>query len=95
MHDGATQALPRDQEKVETTSTNYRDKLQFVNSMKRLIFDLTKIPLLECSIIIYCLIAEVFHDQNLFTELNLGDWFSSCVQFCSGDHFSKRAEAAW
>ena len=26
---------------------------------------------------IYCLMAEVLNDQNLFTELNLGDWFSS------------------
>ena len=62
--------------------------------MKRLIFDLTKILLLKCSIIIYRLIAEVFHDQNLCTELNLGGWFSSYVQFCSGGHFSERAEAA-
>ena len=62
--------------------------------MKRLVFDLTKIPLLKCSIIIYRLIAEVFHDPNLFTELNLGDWFSSYAQFCSGGHFSERAEAA-
>ena len=61
--------------------------------MKRLIFDLTKIPLLECSIIIYRLIAEIFHDQNLFTEFNLGDWFSSYAQFCSGGHFLERTEA--
>ena len=62
--------------------------------MKHLIFDLTKIPLLKCSIIMYRLIAEVFHDQNLYTELNLGDRFSRYVQFCSGSHFSERAEAA-
>ena len=62
--------------------------------MKHLIFDLTEIPLLKCSITIYRLIAEVFHDQKLFTELNLGDWFSSYVQFCSGAHFSERAGAA-
>ena len=62
--------------------------------MKRLIFDLMKIPLFKCSIIIYRLIAEVLHDQNLFTELNLGDWFSNYVQFCSDGHFSERAEAA-
>ena len=37
---------------------------------------------------------EVLNDQNLFTESNLVDWFSSYVQFCSGGHFSKRAEAA-
>ena len=54
-------------------STNFRDKLQFVNSMKRLIFDLTKIPLLKCLICTYCLTAEVVHDHNLLTESNLGD----------------------
>ena len=36
-------------------------------------------------------IAKVLNDQNLFTELNLVNWFSSYVQFCSGGHFSKRA----
>ena len=40
---------------------------------------------------IYRLIAKVLNDQNLFTELNLVNWFSSYVQFCSGGHFSKRA----
>ena len=59
-----------------------------------MVFDLTKIPLLKCSVIIYRLIAEVFHDQNIFTELKLGDWFLSYVQFCSGGHFSERVEAA-
>ena len=43
---------------------------------------------------IYCLIANVLNDQNLFTESNLVNWFSSYVQFCSGGHFSKRA-AVW
>ena len=38
--------------------------------------------------------VEVVNDQNLFTESNLADWFSSYVQFCSGGHFSERAEAA-
>ena len=33
------------------------------------------------------LIAEVLNDQNLFTESNLANWFSSYVQFCSGGHF--------
>ena len=42
----------------------------------------------------YCLIADVPNDQNLFTESNLGDWFLSYVQFCSGGHFSERAAAA-
>ena len=40
------------------------------------------------------LIVEVFTDQNLFTESNLGDWFSSYVQFYLGGHFSKRAATA-
>ena len=39
-------------------------------------------------------IVEVVNDQNLFTESNLANWFSSYVQFCSGGHFSERAEAA-
>ena len=47
-----------------------------MNSVKRLGFDLTKIPFLKCLISIYRLIAEVLDDQNLFTESNLGDWFS-------------------
>ena len=62
--------------------------------MKRLIFDLTKLPLLKCLISIYRLTAEVFHNQNLFTESNFGDWFSSYVQFYSGGHSSERAAAA-
>ena len=57
--------------------------------MKRLEFDLTKIPFLKR------LIVEVLNDQNLFTESNLVNWFLSYVQFCSGGHFSERAEAAW
>ena len=62
--------------------------------MKRLVFDLTKIPFLKHLIGISRLIVEVINDQNLFTESNLANWFSSYVQFCSGDHFSERAEAA-
>ena len=61
--------------------------------MKRLVFDLTKIPFLQRSIDISRLIVEVLNDQNLFTESNLANWFSSYVQFCSGGHFSERAEA--
>ena len=61
--------------------------------MKRLVFDLTKIPFLKRLINTCRLIVEVLKDQNLFTELNLADWFSSYVQFCSGGHFSERAEA--
>ena len=41
------------------------------------------------------LIFEVLDDQNLFTDSNIANWHSSYVQFCSGGHFSKRAEAAW
>ena len=29
------------------------------------------------------------NDKNLFTELNLGDWFLSYVQFYPGGHFSE------
>ena len=62
--------------------------------MKRLVFDFTKIPFLKRLIGIFRLIGEVLNDQNLFTESNLANWFSSYVQFCSGGHFSERAEAA-
>ena len=57
-------------------------------------FDLTEIRFLKCLINIYRLIAKVLNDQNLFTESNLVNWFSSYVQFCSGGHLSKRTEAA-
>ena len=72
---------------------NVRDKLQFVNSVKRLVFDLRKIRFFKCLISIDFLIVEVLNDQNLFTESNLGDWFSSYVQFYSGGNFSGRAAA--
>ena len=62
--------------------------------MKRLVFDLTKIPFLKRLIGIFGLIVEVLNDQNLLTESNLANWFSSYVQFCSGGHLSERAEAA-
>ena len=62
--------------------------------MKPLVFDLTKIPFLKRLIGISHLIAEVLDNQNLFTESNLANWFSSYVQFCSGGHFSEGAEAA-
>ena len=82
------------EKKSKVSSNNILDKFKFVNSAKRLVFDLTGIPFLECLINIYRLIAKVLNDQNLFTESNLVNWFSSYVQFCSGGHFSKRAEAA-
>ena len=62
--------------------------------MKRFVFDITKIPFLKRLIGISHLIVEVLDDQNLFTESNMANWFSSYVQFCSGGHFSERAEAA-
>ena len=63
--------------------------------MKRLVFDSTKIPFLKRFLIgISRLIVEVLNDQNLFIESNLANWFLSYVQFCSGGHFSERAEAA-
>ena len=58
------------------------------------IFDLTKMPFLKRLAGRSRLIVEVLDDQNLFTESNLANWFSSYVQFCSGGHFSERAEAA-
>ena len=75
--------------KGKVSSTNPRDKLQFVNSVKRLVFDLTKIPFLKRLIGISHLTVEVVDDQNLSTESNLANWFSSYVQFCSGGHFSE------
>ena len=63
--------------------------------MKRLLFDLTKISFLKRLISIPLLIVEVLNNENLFTESNLANWFSSSVQFCSGGHFSERAEVAW
>ena len=62
--------------------------------MKRLVTDLRKVPFLKRLIGISRLIVEVLNDQNLFTKSNLAKWFSSYVQFCSGGHFSERAEAA-
>ena len=63
--------------------------------MKRLIFDLTKIPFLKCLIGICRLIVEVLNDQNLFAESILANLVLNYVQFCSGGHFSEQAEAAW
>ena len=63
--------------------------------MKRLVFDLTKTPFLKLLISIPRLIVEVLNDKNLFTELNLANWFSSYVQSYSDGHFSERAEAVW
>ena len=76
--------------KNKVISTNLREKLQFVNSVKYLVFDLTKIPFLKRLMSIPRLIVEVLIDQNLFEESN----FTNYAQFCSGGHFSERAEAA-
>ena len=57
--------------KSKVSSTNLSDKLQFVNSVKHLAFDLTKIPFLKRLISISRLIVEVLNDHNLFTESNL------------------------
>ena len=64
-------------EKSQVRSTNFRDKLQLVNSVKRVLFDLTKIPFLKRLISISHLIVEVLNDRNLFTEPNLGNRVSS------------------
>ena len=45
--------------------------------MRRLVFELSKILSLNHLIGLIC---EVLNDQNLFTELNLADWFSSYVR---------------
>ena len=57
----------------ETCSTNFRDKLLFVNSTKSFIFDLTKILLPKRLVLKYSLMAKVMHYRILFTELK-----SSC-----------------
>ena len=49
--------------------------------MKRLVFDLMKIPFLKRLIGISRLIVEVLNDQNLFTESNLANCFSSYAHF--------------
>ena len=62
--------------------------------MKRLVFDLTKIPFLKRLIGISRLIVAVLNNQNILKESNLANWFSSYVQFCSDGHLSERVEAA-
>ena len=81
-------------ETSQVSSTNFRDKLQLVNLVKLLAFDLTKIPSLGRLISISRLIVVVLNNQNLFTESNLANWFSSYVQFHPCGHFSEQAEAA-
>ena len=62
--------------------------------MKHSVFDFTKIPFLKRLIGISRLIVKVLDNQNLSTESNLANWFSSNVQFRSGGHVSERVEAA-
>ena len=59
------------------------------------VFDLTKIPFPKCLIGISHLMVEAPNDQNLFTESNLANSFSSYFKFCSGGHFSELAEVVW
>ena len=54
-------------------------------------FDLTKMPFLKRLIGLSRLIVEVLDNQNLSTESNLANWFSSYVQFSSGGHFFQNA----
>ena len=63
--------------------------MQFVNSMIRSAFDLTKVSFIKRLISISHLIVEVLNDQNLFTESNLANQFSSYVKFCSSGHSQK------
>ena len=66
--------------KSQVSWTNFQDKLQFVNSVKRLVFDLTKVSFLKCLISIYRLTVEALNDQSLFKESNLGGCFLSYIQ---------------
>ena len=52
-----------------------------MNSVKRLVFNLTKIQFFKYLISMYCLVVEVLNDQNLFTESNLGDCFRVMSSF--------------
>ena len=78
------------EKKSKVSLSSLRDKWQFVNLAKHLVFDLLKIPFLKCLINMSLLIVKVLNDQNLFTESNLANCFSSYViQFCSSGHFSE------
>ena len=66
---------------------DFRDKLPFVNSMKSLIFDLTKILLPKHLVLTYSLIAKVMYYQIHFTELKSSYYFLSYAQFCWGSRF--------
>ena len=49
--------------KSKVNSSNLRDRLQFVNTVKHLVFNLTKIPSLKRLIGISRLIVEVLEDH--------------------------------
>ena len=53
--------------KSKVSSTNLRDELQFVNMVKRLVFDLTKMPFLERLISIPRLIVQ-FSTIRIFSQ---------------------------
>ena len=61
-------------EKSKVSLINLLDKLQFVNSAKRLVLDFTKIPFLKRLISISRLIVEVLNDKNLSKQSNLANW---------------------
>ena len=68
-------------------STNFHEKLLFVNSTKSLIFDSMKILLPKHSVLTYSLIAKAMHCHILFTELKSSYLFLSYVQLYLGSHF--------
>ena len=55
----------------KASSTNFRGKLQIVNSTKILILDLTKILLSKSLIFMDCLIAEVIHYHSFFYRIEI------------------------
>ena len=59
-------------EKSKVSSTNLWDKLQFVNSVKRLVFGLTQMPFLKRLIGISRLIVEVLNDQKSSYRIEFG-----------------------
>ena len=52
--------------KSKVSSTNFRDKLQLVNTVKRLLFDLTKIPLLKRLISKSSSTVEILNNQSFY-----------------------------
>ena len=52
-------------------STNFRDKLPFVNSTKSLIFDLTKILLSKCSVFYIQFDCEGYSLSDIFYRIEI------------------------